>query len=54
MKDRGSAYGWINGYVDYNGKRFKGWNELHPNSRLEKDVRDQWSKNNRGSEGEWK
>lgn len=54
LKNRDSAYRWLNGYVDELGRRKKGWNELHPNSRLEEDVRDQWAKGNRGNTGEWK
>jgi hypothetical protein len=54
LKNRDSAYRWLNGYVDELGRRKKGWNELHPKSRLEADVRDQWAKGNRGTEGEWK
>ena len=54
IKDRASAYRWLNGYSDNTGRRHKGWNELHPESNLEKDVRDQWSKGNRGNTGEWK
>ena len=52
--NRDGAYRWFNGYVDERGKRHKGWNELHPNSCLESDVRKQWSKGNRGNTGEWK
>jgi len=54
IKNRDSAYRWFNGYVDERGKKHKGWNELHPKSRLELDVRDQWTKGNRGNTGEWK
>ena len=54
IKDRGGAYSWLHGHVDHIGKRHKGWNELHPESNLEKDVRDQWTKGNRGNTGEWK
>ena len=54
IQNRDSAYRWFNGYVDERGKRHKGWNELHPKSRLESDVRDQWTKGNRGNTGEWK
>ena len=54
MENRDGAYRWLNGYVDHLGKRHKGWNELHPKSRLEADIRDQWVKGNRGNEGEWK
>jgi len=54
IKDRDSAYRWLNGHTDNFGRYHKGWNELHPKSRLEADVRDQWAKGNRGTEGEWK
>jgi hypothetical protein len=54
IKNRDSAYRWLNGYVDSTGRWKKGWNELHPESKLEEDVRDQWNKGNRGNEGEWK
>ena len=54
LKNRDSAYRWFNGYDDDLGKRHKGWNELHPKSRLEADVKDQWAKGNRGNTGEWK
>lgn len=54
LKNRDSAHRWFNGHVDSQGKRQKGWNELHPKSRLEMDVRDQWAKGNRGKTGEWK
>ena len=54
IKDRDSAYRWFNGYSDQNRRYHKGWNELHPNSCLERDVRDQWAKGNRGNKGEWK
>ena len=54
MIDRQQAYVWLNGGIDKTGKRFKGWNELHPGSILERDIRDQWAKGNRGEDGEWK
>jgi hypothetical protein len=54
LQDRDSAYKWLNGYRDSLGQYKKGWNELHPKSSLESDVRDQWQKGNRGNEGEWK
>ena len=54
IKDRDSAYRWLHGYSDSGGRWKKGWNELHPESNLEKDVRDQWAKGNRGNYGEWK
>ena len=52
IKDRNGAHRWLNGYLGDNGKWVKGWNELHPNSTLEEDVRIEWSLGNRG-EG-WK
>jgi len=54
MQDRAKAHRWLNGGTDNAGKYHKGWNELHPRSILERDVRDQWSKGNRGEIGEWK
>lgn len=54
IENRDSAHRWLHGYSDESGKYRKGWNELHPKSRLEEDVRDQWKKGNRGTEGEWK
>ena len=54
IEDRDGAYRWLNGYIDDAGRHHKGWNDLHKGSRLEQDVRDQWSKGNRGTEGEWK
>ena len=54
MIDRQQAYVWLNGGIDKTGKRFKGWNELHPESILERDIREQWAKGNRGEDGEWK
>jgi hypothetical protein len=35
-------------------KFFNGWNEKHPQSILEADVRDQWAKGNKGNYGDWK
>ena len=54
IQNRNDAHIWLNGYVDDRGRHQKGWNELHPKSSLEADVRDQWTKGNRGTEGEWK
>ena len=54
VKDRDSAYRWLRGYSDNAGRWKKGWSELYPESNLEEDVRDQWSKGNRGNIGEWK
>ena len=54
IKNRDSAYRWLKGYLDDSGRWKKGWNDLHPESKLEEDVRDQWNKGNRGNTGEWK
>ena len=54
MQDRQRAHAWLNGGTDATGRSHKGWNELHPGSILERDVRDQWSKGNRGKDGDWK
>lgn len=54
IKDRNGAHRWLNGYLGDNGKWVKGWNELHPKSTLEEDVRQQWLLGNRGNLGEWK
>ena len=54
IQNRDDAHIWLNGYSDDRGRHQKGWKELHPQSRLEDDVRDQWTKGNQGTEGEWK
>ena len=54
IKDRDGAYRWLRGYSDHTGRWKKGWNELHPESNLEKDVRIEWSLGNRGEDGDWK
>jgi len=54
MKDRQEAHVWLYGGMGKDGKYFKGWNALHPESRLEADIREQWAKGNRGQDGEWK
>lgn len=54
IQDRQKAHVWLNGGVDGTGKRVKGWNELHPGSILERDIRNQWAKGNRGEDGDWK
>lgn len=43
IEDRDKAHKWL-----------RGWNDLHPWSRLEQDVIDQWKKGNKGNYGEWK
>ena len=54
IHNRDGAHMWFNGYTDSFGKYKKGWNELHPGSTLERDVREQWSLGNRGEMGDWK
>ena len=54
LESRDQAHRWLKGYVDDVGRYQKGWNELHPKSRLEADVRSQWDKGNRGNYGDWK
>lgn len=54
IQDRDAAYRWLKGYVDDAGRYHKGWNELHPWSKLEQDVREQWAKGNCGTNGEWR
>jgi len=54
LQDRASAHNWLKGYTDSDGKYHKGWNELHPGSRLEKDVRIQWMLGNRGADHDWR
>jgi hypothetical protein len=54
IEDRDGAYRWLKGYVDKYGQRIKGWNDLHPKSRLEADVRLEWSLGNRGEDGDWR
>jgi hypothetical protein len=43
MENRSGAHEWL-----------KKWNTLHPNSKLEQDVLDQWQKGNRGEHPDWK
>ena len=54
MITRDGALKWLNGYTDDRGKYHKGWNEIHPESRLDADVREQWILGNRGESGNWK
>ena len=54
IKNRDGAHRWLNGQYDDGGRWKKGWNELHPESSLEKDIKNQWSRGNRGNTGEWK
>jgi hypothetical protein len=54
VQDRVATHKWLQGHTDNTGKHHKGWNEMHPGSRLEQDVRDQWLLGNRGEIGDWR
>ena len=54
LKDRNAAHRFLNGHTDALKKYHRGWNEMHNGSRLDKDVRDQWTLGNRAGAGEWK
>ena len=54
VTDREKAHGFLYGWTDESGNYIKGWNERRPKSILERDVRDQWKKGNRGENGDWK
>jgi len=54
IADRAKTWRWFKGHTGDNGQWVKGWNEMHPESNLLKDVIDQWNKGNRGNQGDWK
>jgi len=54
IRDRDEAYKFLAGWVRPNGSWQKGWNELHPSSTLEQDIKQQWKLGNRGEHGDWK
>jgi hypothetical protein len=54
IQDRDAAVRFLDGYRDITGKTVKGWNQIHPKSNLDRDVKEQWIRGNRGNEGEWK
>lgn len=53
VEDKDAAHRWLHGYMK-NGKHQKGWNDLHPESTLERDSIDQWNLGNRGHDGDWR
>lgn len=53
LEDKDAAHRFLHGYTE-NGKHKKGWNELHPCSRLENDVKIEWSLGNRGKYNDWR
>jgi hypothetical protein len=53
LEDKDAAHRFLHGYHE-NGKHKNGWNDLHPESTLERDSIDQWNLGNRGKDGEWK
>ena len=54
IRDRDEAHKFLAGWVRPNGSWAKGWNELHPSSALESDIKQQWKLGNRGEDGDWK
>jgi len=54
IRSRDEAYKFLAGWVRPDGSWAKGWNELHPRSTLESDVKKQWKLGNRGEHGDWK
>jgi hypothetical protein len=54
VTDREKAHGFLYGWTDESGNYIRGWNERRPKSILERDIRDQWKKGNRGENGDWK
>ena len=53
VTDRELAHQLLKGWTK-DGKWVPGWNERHPQSILERDVRAQWKLGNRGENGDWK
>ena len=53
IEDRDKAHRWLNGYFNSANQWVKGFNELHPESTLNKDIITQWNLGNRGRIGEW-
>jgi hypothetical protein len=53
-KDRDAAHKFLNGHFDEKQRFIDGWNKKHPHSKLDRDVRDQWAKGNRGEYGDWR
>jgi hypothetical protein len=54
IRSRDEAHKFLFGWTKPDGKWQSGWNQLHPNSKLEADVREQWKLGNRGQHGDWK
>jgi hypothetical protein len=53
-ENRQRAFEWLKGYTDSKGQWVRGWNQLHPESTLEADAKDQWAKGNRGDKDDWR
>ena len=53
VEDKDAAHRFLYGYTE-GGKHKNGWNELHPESTLERDSRGQWELGNRGKDGDWR
>lgn len=54
IRDRDEAYKFLAGWVRDDGSWAKGWNERHPSSTLEQDIKQQWKLGNRGEHGDWR
>lgn len=54
IRSRDEAHRFLSGWTGADGKWNKGWNEQHPGSKLEADVKEQWRRGNRGEEGDWR
>jgi len=54
IRSRDEAYKFLSGWARDDGSWQKGWNALHPESKLESDVKEQWRRGNRGEHGDWK
>jgi len=53
VRSRDEAHRFLSGWTKPDGKWQKGWNEQHPGSALEADVREQWRRGSKGRPGEW-
>ena len=54
IRSRDEAYRFLSGWTKPDGRWQQGWNQQHPESKLEDDVKRQWKAGNRGDYGDWK
>jgi hypothetical protein len=54
IQDRDKAHVWMYGGMDVNGNHVKGWQQLHKDSILIRDILSQWKLGSRGKWGDWK